>query len=94
MCYHEQAAVHAGKVLLQPLYHLEVEVVRRLIKNHQFGLLNQYCSKCNTFLLTARQLLYRLVEISDFQFAQHLFRTVFIVPCIKTVHLLHEVLQL
>ena len=94
MGHHQQAAAHARQILLEPLHHLKVKVVGRLVKDHQLRLLNKHCRQCNALLLTARKFLYRLVEILYFQLREHLLRAVLIVPRLQAVHLLHQVLQL
>ena len=69
-------------------------MVGGLVKNHQVGLFNQYGSQSHTLFLTSRQLLYRLVHILYLQFCEHLLCTVLVIPRLKAVHLLHQVLQL
>ena len=91
--HHQQAAAHTREILFEPLHHLKVKVVRRLVKNHQLRLLNEHRSQRHTLLLPARELLHGLVEILYLQLCEHLLSAVLIVPCLQAVHLLHKVLQ-
>ena len=59
--HHQQRLVAARQKALQPLYHLQVEVVRRLVENQEVGFGNQHVGQCHTFLLSARELSHRLL---------------------------------
>ena len=69
---HQQRLVAPAQPSFQPLNHLQVKMVRRLVKNQEIGFGNQHVGQRHTFLLTATQLPHRLVEVPDFQLRQYL----------------------
>ena len=71
--HHEQRAVSARQVALQPLYHLQVQVVGRLVEYQQVGLSQQHVGQCHALLLSARKFAHALAEVAYFQLRQHLF---------------------
>ena len=93
MGYHEQAAAKAREILLEPLHHFKVEVVGRLVENHELWLVNEHRCQRHALLLTTGKFLDGLVKAVQLQFRQHLLCTCLIIPRIETVHLLHKVLQ-
>ncbi len=73
MSHHQQGLVTSSQITLQPFYHLQVEVVGRLVEYQQIGFHQQHVGKCDPFLLTTTQLSHRLVKVAYLQLCQHLF---------------------
>ena len=90
---HQQRAARRGQILLQPLGHLGIEVVGRLVQNQQIALAQQYACQRNTLQLTARKCAHSLTEIVNAQTRKYLFHTLFAVPKSACVHLRHRLLQ-
>ena len=59
-----ERAVVAGEVVLQPLDGLDVEVIGRLIKENDFGLLEQDFGEVDTHLPAGAELHHRTAEVS------------------------------
>ena len=70
--HHEQGAMASSQVALQPLYHLQIQMVGRLVENDEVWLRQQHVSQCHTLLLTATQLPHLLLQVPDLQLRQHL----------------------
>ena len=70
--HHEQRPVASGQIALQPLYHLQVEMVGGLVEYQQVGLHQQHVGQRHSLLLTATQLSHRLLQIANLQLRQHL----------------------
>ena len=58
---HQQGLVATIKESLQPLNHLKIQVVGRLIKDKQIRISYKYICQSNTFLLTTTKLAHRLL---------------------------------
>ena len=65
--HHQQSLVASLQKSLQPLNHLEVEVVGRLVEYQQVGLGNEHVGQRHALLLSARELFHRLVEVANLQ---------------------------
>ena len=70
---HQQGLVSTTQETLQPLDHLQIQMVRGLIKYQQVGIGNQHIGECYTFLLSATQLPHRLLKVTDMELRQNLF---------------------
>ena len=83
--YHEDGLVATVQITLQPLYHLQIKVVGRLIKHQKVRLIYQYIGESHTLLLSTTQLSHRLVHIRDMQLCEdllcleHLFRIILMI---------------
>ena len=73
MSNHQQGLIPSVQETLQPLDHLQVEMVRRLIKNQQIRIGNQHIRQSYTLLLSTTQLSHRLLQVTDLQLCQDLF---------------------
>ena len=70
--YHEDGLIATVQIALQPLNHLQVEVVGRLIEHQEVGLVNQHIGKRHTLLLATTQLSHRLIHVGDMQLCENL----------------------
>ena len=70
--HHQQRLVAAVQESLQPFYHLQIQVVRRLIEYQQVGIGYQHIRQCHALLLSATQLAHRLVQVANLQLRQNL----------------------
>ena len=70
--HHQQRLVAPAEKSLQPLYHLKVEMVRRLVEYQQVGIGNQHIGQSHAFLLSATQLPHRLLQVTDLQLGENL----------------------
>ena len=64
MRHHQQAEVVPAEIFLQPLRHIEVEVVGRLVQYQQIGFSDKSIGKCHTLQLPTGQVFYVLTEIT------------------------------
>ena len=69
---HQQRLIAPAKETLQPLDHLKVEVVRRLVEDQQVGLGDEHVGQCHALLLSARELSHRLLQVADLQLGEDL----------------------
>ena len=72
MSHHEQRLVTPLQIALQPLYHLQVQMVGGLVKDDKVGFRQQHVGQCHTFLLSTRKLSHGLLQIANLQLCQHL----------------------
>jgi UDP-glucose-4-epimerase GalE len=84
--HHQQAEVVPAEIFLQPLRHIEVEVVGRLVQYQQIGFSDKGIGKCHTLQLPAGQMFYVLTEITYFKLRQNLFRLLLVLPSFFMVH--------
>ena len=70
--HHQQRAVAPLQIALQPFYHLQVQMVRRLVQYQQVGFRQQHVGQRHTLLLSAAELSHRLTEVAYLQLRQHL----------------------
>ena len=84
--HHQQAEVIPAEIFLQPLRHIEVEVVGRLVQYQQIGFSDKGIGKCHTLQLPAGQMFYVLTEITYFKLRQNLFRLLLVLPSFFMVH--------
>ena len=73
MRHHQECLITSIQKSLQPFYHLQIQMVCRLIENQQIRVGNQHIGQSHSFLLTATQLSHGLLQIFDFQLRQNLF---------------------
>ena len=86
--HQQQCQIFITQILLQPLNHVQIQVVGRLIQNQQIGHINQNPRQSHTLLLSATQRTHRLghVRFIDIQFAQNLLRPGFVIPTLRHRH--------
>ena len=65
--YHQEGNLGLAQVLLQPLGHLQVKVVGRLVEHQEVGLGNQRVGQCHPLELPTRKVLHLAVEIINMQ---------------------------
>ena len=88
--HHQQSQVRTPQILFQPLGHVEVKVVGRLIQNQQIGFGNQGVGQRHTLQLSARKVLYLLVEVAYLQLRKYLFGFLLIIPSFLLIHAKQE----
>ena len=71
--HHQQSLITTIQIPLQPLNHLQIQMVRRLIENQQVRISNQNISQGYTLLLSTAQLSHRLLQVTDLQLGENLF---------------------
>ena len=86
--HQQQRQIFIAQILLQPLNHIQIQVVGRLIQNQQIGHINQNPRQSHTLLLSATQHTHRLghIRFMDVQFAQYLLRPGFVIPTLRHRH--------
>ena len=72
MGHHQQRLVAAVQIALQPFYHLEVEMVRRLVEYQEVRLRQQHVGQCHALLLSSGELPHRLLQVAYLQLCEHL----------------------
>ena len=82
-----------SQLTLQPLYHLQVQVVGRLVQDKQIGLRQQDVGQGYTLHLPAGKLRDGAVIILYVQFGQHALHLLLQVPGIQALHLRYEQVQ-
>ena len=70
--YHEQRTIAPLQVALQPFYHLQVQMVRRLVEYQQVRFRQQHIGQSHAFLLSSAQFPHTLLEVSYLQLRQYL----------------------
>ena len=83
---HQNGHFRLGEVALEPLDHVQVQVVGRLVQEQDVGLFNQDACQGNPPPLAAAQRGHGSSEVVEVEPSQHLFRARFEVPCIVQVH--------
>ena len=73
MRHHEQSLVATIQISLQPLNHLQIQMVRRLIENQQVRISNQHIGEGYTLLLSTAQMSHGLLQVANFQLGENLF---------------------
>ncbi len=68
--HHEERGAGVAQIVLQPLHHLEVEVVGRLVEDEELRVVGQHLGQCHTLALSARKLGDGLLQIGDFQLCE------------------------
>ena len=86
--HQQQRQIFIAQILFQPLNHIQIQVVGRLIQNQQIGHINQNPRQSHTLLLSATQHTHRLnhIRLMDVQFAQYLLRPGFVIPTLRHRH--------
>ena len=90
---HEQRHGGAFQKFFQPFHHFKVEVIGRFIENKQVGFADKDIGQCHPFELSAGEMSDFLFEIGDFQFAENLFDTGFIIPGFQYFHACQHVVH-
>ncbi len=93
MRHHQQRQVGAGQIVLQPLNHLQVQVVGRLVQNQEVRLRDEHIGQGHTLQLSAGELRERLFEVADLQFGEDGLRTTLVVPCPFALHAVQDGIQ-
>ena len=88
MGHHQQGHTATLQVVLQPLDHVDVEVVGRLVENEHLGVVDEQSCQGNALHLTTAQLLDWLIIVSYLELCENLLKALLIVPCGIGVHCL------
>ena len=75
MRHHQQGEPRAAQIILQPLHHIKVQVVRRLVEDQQVRFGDQDLRQGDTFHLSARHHAQFLLQVRDLQFAEYLLHS-------------------
>ena len=84
--HHQQGHTAALQVVLQPLDHVDVEVVGRLVENKHLRLVNQESCQGDALHLATAQLFDGLVIVCNLELSKNLLEAFLIVPCRVGVH--------
>ena len=84
--HHEQGDVAAAQEVLEPLNHVDVEVVGRLVEDEQLWVVDENLGKRHAFHLASREGAYAGIEVIDLELRENLLETGLVVPSIGTVH--------
>ena len=87
---HQKALLGTVQIVFEPLNHVEVEVVGRLVENKQIGTAYQHIGKSYALNLSARELRDWLVEVANLQLRQNSLGATLVVPRIVLLHLRDE----
>ena len=71
--HHQKRLVTTTEETFQPLNHLKVEVVGRLVENQKVWFCDEHIGQCHALLLSAGELSHRLREITNLQLGEDLF---------------------
>ena len=72
---HEQRLVATAEVTLEPLNHLKVQVVGRLVEDEQVGFRDEHVGQSHSLLLSAAELRHALAQVANLQLRQYLLGT-------------------
>ena len=70
--HHEQRLVAPREESFEPFYHLQVEMVGRLVEYQQVGFQYEHVSQCHALLLSSAQLPHGLLQVANLQLGQDL----------------------
>ena len=84
--HHQQRYRGAAQIVLQPLHHVQVQVIGRLVQDQQLRLGDERIGKGHPLQLASGQLAHRLVEIPDMQAGEDLLHLVLIIPSLVLLH--------
>ena len=84
--HHQQRYRGAAQIVLQPLHHVQVQVIGRLVQDQQLRLGDERIGKSHPLQLASGQLAHRLVEIPDMQAGEDLLHLVLIIPSLVLLH--------
>ena len=93
MSHHQKTDIATSQIIFQPLRHIKVEVIGRLIQNQEIRLRDKHIRQSNTFELSSREMLHLLIEITDFKLRKNLFCLSFIIPGFFMFHACQQVLH-
>ena len=91
---HKKGHIRLGEVVLEPLHHLHVEVVGRLVQKQHVRVVEKHQSECQTLHLTTRQSADFLRQVVDFEGRKQLFQPQLIRPRLHGVHLRRSLIQI
>ena len=91
--HHQQRHAGTGEVVLEPLYHLQVEVVRRFVEDEHVGLHDEGVGQRHALELSARKLGQRLVELGDEELREDGLGACLVVPRLEHLHAVENRLQ-
>ena len=66
MRHHKQTDVSPAEIPLQPLRHIQIKMVGRLVQNQEIGLGYQHIRQSHPFQLTSGKMFDLLAEVPDF----------------------------
>ena len=75
MGHEQEGDALAAEIVLEPLYHFDVEVVGRLVEDQEVGLLKEHLHEGCPLQLAAGKGVHRLGEVSDAELMEHAFGT-------------------
>ena len=84
--HHQQGHTAALQVVLQPLDHVDVEVVGGLVQDEHLRLIDEQAGQRHTLDLASAQFLDRLVVVGDLELGENLLEAFLIVPCHIGIH--------
>ncbi len=84
MGHHQERYPLTRQILLEPFYHLYVEMVGRLIKYKHLGLLEQHLGESDPFQLASGECGHRLSQVGYLELMEHPRRPVGSVKVILT----------
>ena len=91
--HHEQTQASTVQVFLQPLGHVQVEVVGRLVQNQQVRFRNQHIGQGHPLQLSAGQVSDFLGKVADFQLRENLLGPAFVIPRLLVLHPCQQIIQ-
>ena len=71
--HHQDRHARVVEIVFEPLHHLEVEVVGRLVEDEQLRLIDEHVSESQTLALTSAHLAHWLVHVGDLELGQDTF---------------------
>ena len=74
MGHHEQSLVTTLQIALEPDYHVEVQMVGRLVEHQKVRFGDEDISQSHTLLLASAELAHRLRKVSNLQLGENLLR--------------------
>ena len=93
MRHHQQPRAACRQILFEPLGHIGVEVVGRLVEDQQVRLAYQHVGQRHALELSARKGPDPLSEVADLQPRQNPLGPLFVIPRFERVHAGHRLLQ-
>ena len=82
---HEQRYALATQIALEPLYHLQVEMVGGLVQDEQVGVLQEHVGQRHALNLSAGEYAHLAAGVAYLQFAQDLLASYLQVKCLLSV---------
>ena len=91
--HHQQSDIRTREVVLEPLNHLQIEMVRRLVEDEEVGLHDERVGEGDALHLSARKLRQRLVELRDEELREDGLSAILVVPSLQLLHTVEDALQ-